>query len=449
MDREGSSVNTAIIYNDLGQIIQQWSAETLLNSGGKIHIPSSAQTNTLLLFGESSEQHVIIPYTFSYPTPLFSSSKRPLLNVKKGTAIYHGRLYAINDNSGRSISLLVTAGDREKVVTIYDYDMVEELATNVDSSKTIQVVPLLDGIGPLNNISITYLVNHLAWSGYYTLLLDIISSCIAVLRFNADATNSRGLPFFARKTLFVAGKVNNTIVSSETPMVRRAFAQVASAMTTSPDNEVALDEYIEYPYGPISIEPNASTPINLFTQTSIPCQKIYSATFGQRGITFSYRFVAPRILPAGNVVVYSTGKMKEVIGPFIGSSSIPETRLGQEVNLLMGATTSLKITTTVSSLRDYIPSEMNRTEEHTSPDDATKKYTQIILTAKLVNPTDKNALVVLHHHIGETRILSTKMTPSDGVDWKIEMSPMFMLEFSRLIPPLSETSLQVELLTGS
>lgn len=443
MDRETSSVNTAIIYNNIGQIIQQWSAETLFDLGGKINIPNSADTDTLLLFGESSEQHVLIPYTLNYPPSLFSASRRPLINVKKGTATYHGKFYANNNDNGnsRSISILVTAGDREKIITIYDYDMVEELGTNVDQMKTIQVIPLLDGIGTINNISMTYLVNHLSWSGYYTLLLDLTSLQIAVLRFNADAMNSRSLPFFARKTIFVAGKVN-TSSSERVPMARLSFTQVA--MTTTTESAIPLDEYVEYPYGPINVEPNASTPINLFTQTAIPCQKIYSAIFGQDGVTFGYRFVAPRTLPAGNVIVYSTGKMKEVIGPFIGSSSIPETRMGQDVDITMGSTTSLKITAIVSSSHCNIQSE---TEPMNEPIDD-KKCRQTLLTAKLINTNDKTTFVILHYYIGESRILDNKITALDSVEWKMERK-LNQLEFSGILPSSSETWLNVELIIGS
>ena len=428
--------DNTILYSDLGQRIQTWNP---LN--GHIPIPATTNISSVMLFGENKESHVVLPYSIVYPPSYFSVSHHSIVTVRKNNVIYHGALYAIGDGKRRSVTLRMATGNAEKALTIYDYDTIEEIGSSPQHEDTIYIIPSqstshpspLGAFGSLQDardrpaftgpMTITYLIDFLTWQSSYTVLLDSALETIVMLRLSAEITNSGSSQFTSAKTSLLAGSVRQGPALARTPSVRKARAssmmQESVAMAVMPtefSTSVAVDEYLEFPIGPITVGSGETIPIELFTLTAISAKKIYFASLGDdKTITFGYRFMSPRTLPSGTMIVYSTASTGELLGPFLGSTTINESREHDSVDLMLGSTSSIKIESNVESNLVDIVEKIGETEgpqgtKTEGPQGVKRKQEHLTMKAKITNRNKTNIVLILRRYIYDSRIISSTYT---------------------------------------
>ncbi len=401
--------DNTILYSDLGQRIQTWNP---LN--GHIPIPATTNISSVMLFGENKESHVVLPYSIVYPPSYFSVSHHSIVTVRKNNVIYHGALYSIGDGKKRSVTLRMTTGNAEKALTIYDYDTIEEIGSSPQHEDTIYIIPS-QSTSQSSPMTITYLIDFLTWQSSYTVLLDSALETIVMLRLSAEITNSGSSQFTSAKTSLLAGSVRQGPALARTPSVRKARAssmmQESVAMAVMPtefSTSVAVDEYLEFPIGPITVGSGETIPIELFTLTAISAKKIYFASLGDdKTITFGYRFISPRTLPSGTMIVYSTASTGELLGPFLGSTTINESREHDSVDLMLGSTSSIKIESNVESNPIDIIEKIGETE---GPQGTKRKQEHLTMKAKITNRNKTNIVLILRRYIYDSRIISSTYT---------------------------------------
>lgn len=395
-----------ILYSDLGQKIQTWNP-----INGHIPIPAHANISSIILFLEANDSHVVLPYSIIYPPGYFNVTHHPIVTVRKNNNTYHGTLHSRRDDKMRSITLRMMTGNTEKAITIYDYDTIEETNSSRFASSlpnhedTIYIIPTTSS--PASSpMTITYLIDSLSWRSVYTVLLDTTTSTIAMLRLSAEITNSGVSSFTSAKTSLLAGSVRQgpALAMSRNAKSRASMAQSAMVMEVTPTEFTtprAIDEYLEFPISSITVGAGETIPVELFTLTSISSKKIYFNSLGEnRSVSFGYRFSSPRTLPAGTMIVYSTGHTGELLGPFLGSTQISESREHDDIDMILGVTSSVKIESNIES--SQISVSEGREEK--------KKQERLTMRAKITNRNPVDIFVILRRSIYDARIVSSSNT---------------------------------------
>ena len=418
-------VDRMILYSDLGQKIQTWSP-----TNEYIPIPAHANISSVILFAEAEDSHVVLPYSIIRPPSYFNVTRHPIVTVRKNDTTYHGTLDSRRDDKTRSATLRIMTGDTEKAITIYDYDTIEETSSFGDRlntsfpnhEDTIYIRPTLSTSSPL---TITYLIDFLNWRSVYTVLLDTTTPTIAMLRLNAEITNSATFPFTSAKTSLLAGSVRQgpSLAMSRSAKPKASMIQSAMAMEVMPTEfttSMAVDEYIEFPISSITIGAEETIPVEIFTLTDISTKKIYFISLGEdRSVSFGYRFSSPRTLPTGTMIVYSTGQTGELLGPFLGSTQVNESRKHDEIDMILGVTSSVKIESNIESRQvSIVEGETKKTQEH------------LTMRAKITNRNPTNIFVILRRSIYDSRIVSS----SNTTGWTMTRKGP-VIEFSGEISP--------------
>lgn len=422
------TVDTAVIYHNQTQIIQEWPMKSL----DQIGIPESANVDSLLLLGHTPNGHIIVPYTVTKPVIPLTPSHATFVTVQKGNELHKGYLYSHDvQGDNRSATLYVEdASGNGRMVMIWNYDSMEQVGINSHHLHHINVIPNPPQL--LKNVTMTYLTEGVFWRGNYTILLDTQKVEIDLLRYVANVTNQQKIPFRTQKTLLVAGSVNSTVVP-RSGIKLQARAMSLSTVESSEVESHPVDEYIEYVTDGVYIESESSLPLELFALTSIPCTKWYIGSFGyDTSLRFGYRFEAPQTLPSGSAIIYSRSA-NGVIGELLGSTSIQESRIGKEVELILGETTSILMT-----------SQISQESTQVTEGNIKKTYLVVRLRAALKNLNNKQANVILQYPASHASIRSTKVTPG----WKIEQKGA-NVEISRTLLPSQDATTEAELVIGA
>lgn len=419
------------IYSQLAQRTQVWSLASASQKASTeknvyvFPVPLETVISSILLFQETPDGYVIIPYTLLTPGTPFDDKKMAQVVVKKGALSYTGYLINLTDEMA---TITIKSGDNrtaEKVLRIRKYDTVETLANNI----SLRNYCLCINTSHAGSIMMTYLINNIEWKGNYTAILDLASSSIPLLRYNGEVKNLTSQVFTSTETYLVTGKVSQDLSRSERVYAANAMASVQRAPNNDSDNLTisALDEYTKYPVEGLRLEDKLS--VDLFSKISLIARKIYINTLGQQSVDFGYRFKAPDFLPGGKVFVYTTGRNGNLLGSFLGTSNINESRENDEVDLALGSTTSIKVETQVQE-RNITEQESDMALEESSKE----KLKLIDIKSKISNRNPEKVTLLLHHYIGTDYVLEstcTEQTQKNGIlEYTLELEPNSEFEFN-------------------
>ena len=230
-------------------------------------------------------------------------------------------------------------------------------------AKTISVFELNNNIIPINfqiennppaivlkdpthrPIQISYLINGLNWRPSYTMIINNDNlDLINLLQLRAEIHNSSGDLITPDKLKLISGSIK----SPEADMIEyeQAGKPMAAMMTRSAAPkalsegivEYAIDEYITYE---VETQPLRDNSLVEIFSSQISAKRVYLYDIGSRVTKFGYHYITDDYLPEGPVMIYS--KERNGVGMFLGTSRIKETRVGQETELTIGNTSSVKV----------------------------------------------------------------------------------------------------------
>lgn len=315
-----------VIYPTLCQRSQVWTSSGPIT---QIKLPSEARIESVIIFEETSDGNVLLPYNIVKCKP---SNKDRKVVATKGDLIIKGSLL---EQSEDAVLIQTSPGP---LVRLRNYDCIETYDSPDDLHGYLVSLSPNAGHAPTNKVHITYLMSDISWKGNYTVILDVENETFSMFRFTGILSNNTRDVLASTKTTLIAGWI-----------------------TTGSDS-ISLGEYTELPVGNLSLTPTTS--VDVFTLTNIEASKIFTNTFLSEEVLYGYRFTAPRFLPSGSVYIYASGQ--SLVGSLIGATSLSDSREKESVLLMLGGTSSVRI----SSASSEIPNGITLTSEIVNSNEA-------------------------------------------------------------------------------
>ena len=379
-----ASIDDLIIYPNFGQRNQTF----VEPSFGQISFPllDSIQLESLFVYQENPNgERTLLPYQVISGHEAFDPKQQSSIVVTKDGNNYEGILI----NKGKNTVTILQLDNRESVLLqVRDYDLLERRREGLENPSQRYLAVKVENQNP---VTVNYLFNGISWSGQYTIIIN--QKTISVLRFSGLINNSTQETIKSTNTTLISANLNTAYQSQQ---LRPMYAAMKVSSEESASPEIGLDEYLTYSFEGMELEDQNS--VDLLLLSEIPVDKFYLNTIGQEEVSFGYTFKAPKDLPRGSAYVYSASP-DHLVGPLIGTGTIPEKREDEKVEMILGQTTRVHVKSTVSE-RSLKVVDNSPTER------------EITVQSRLINRSDDVITIVLQQYIGNDKIKSFTSAPN-------------------------------------
>lgn len=312
-------------------------------------------------------------------------------------------------------------------------------------AKTISVFELNNNIVPINfqiennppaivikditnkPIQISYLVNGLNWRPSYTMIINNENpDLINLLQLRAEIHNQSGELITPDKLKLISGSIRSPegeiIEYAQAAQAAQAEKPMASMMARSTAPlaegvaEYGIDEYVTYEPKPQPLRDNSL--VEIFS-TPISGKRVYLYDIGTTVTRFGYNYVTEDYLPEGQVMIYS--KEKNGVGMFLGTSKIKETRAGQELELMIGNTSSVKVEEVIQQSKVAITDRNGPNDE-----EQVKRYELRVLGNLTIHNVNKtNTRIIIRYPLDNQELVN--ITPkhtkikNNNIEWHLSL----------------------------
>lgn len=398
------------IYPQFGQLVSSWDVDC---ATGNYSIPliKTCDKNTILLFNSNNTGGNSLEYNLRDGDPFQVGSEIAVSN-EVGTygAYVIGKMSEITSDY---VDIVAEVDNKTRTYRINKY---KQISVSKPPAGTTIEIDLTDLEGSLQ---LSYLFNDIYWKPSYNMILTD-GDRIKLLKLVGSIGNNTDQELKGNVTL-MAGEIRKPSGSNSRALFR---SESASQNIKGGIEDGTIEEYYEYNLGEKSLK--GESKIDLFSLDDIKSRKYYYHITGSYdAVYWGYEFKAPQFLPSGSVYIYSSASSKPRPKlSYVGTSSVKESRENEDVVLMVGKTSQIRIETKISE-KDQ---EITVGKEITTGKEK-KKYNQKLVKIKTVitNPLSKPVNVVIKHYIGNSTVESVSPAPTrikDGyLEWIMSVNP--------------------------
>lgn len=340
-------------------------------SGGRITLPTSTILNSIIVLDNTRK---MVPYDVTSSSIPDDNGCLPIGHKAKvygQDRSFSGKILACNANR-------VSLSNNDTTTTIRNFEAIQGTSYEVEVTTQRQAT------------TISYRIDNIYWMPIGTAIVD---ESLGIVNFylTGDIINNTGVTFDSNLTL-VGGDVNqeNKVSAS------RVIALAASSVQVSTDA-------ISFPLGRKVVDRQTNLEIASF-QSKI--EKIYSATTDSNRVMYGYQFVSHTRLPSLVVNSYTQDGLR-----FVGTSSIPEVQVGDNVVLELGTGGQVSIATNVERVEN-------------------DKIIDLKILSHIRNYNSKSIVFELKHYVGDLAVAppsrqacTWNRKEAGFVIWRIQVTP--------------------------
>jgi len=412
------------IYSQSGHIIQTFPRGTKT-----IQLPKSAEIASIVSFDSNN---IIVPFSYipemtlqSVLTDRATGEKVDAVVIKDGQSIT-GKIVGLSDDG-------IVLASNNKITSVRKYD---QLTVNISDDYTRPHVILSSNN---SDVTISYLLSNIAWTCVGTALIDEKKN-IMYLRLTGNIVNNTESDIAANTTL-VSGEVyqyrsKQNIQAAPMSLYRlSASMQESTSMSSRKVSTSMLEDYTKYNVGNRIIHNKDIAELGTSTVKVI---KMYiHMTSDNDKVRYGYRFTADGFVPSCSINVYSIGPDNR-IGAYLGTNEIDEGQKGEDIDILIGESTTVQCKSLVM-ISDVVVQNEEQAKLFRLPldtflsnykrrDDLNWHIITEDLNVEIINYNDKPAPLVLKHYVGdkmliETRCQDYKKRENGYIEWYFQVPP--------------------------